>query len=128
MMRVDIALWIAAGIVAAASLGAALNKLLVSREKLLENPQMGWAEGFTQTQIKLIAIPELAGAIGLILPQATGTAEVLTPLAACGIIALQLGAMRTHAKRGEMQMVAINLVLIGLSAFVAIGRFAGWGE
>ena len=124
----DVALWIAAGLVAAASLGAALNKLFVPREKLLENPQMRWAEEFDQTQIRLIAIPELAGAIGLILPQATGVAPVLTPLAACGIIALQLGAMRSHARRREVQMIAVNCVLIGLAAFVAIGRFAGWGE
>lgn len=124
----NLALWIAAGVVAAASLGAALNKLLVPREKLLANPRMAWAQDFTQGQIRLIAVPELAGAIGLILPQATDVLPVLTPLAACGIVALQLGAMRTHAKRREAQMIAINLVLIALAAFVAVGRFAGWGE
>ncbi len=128
MMRVDIALWIASAIVAVASLGAALNKLLVPREKLLQNPQMGWAERFTETQIKLIALPELAGAIGLVLPQATGVLPWLTPLAACGIIALQLGAMRIHLQRGESQMVAVTATMIALAAFVAIGRFAGWGE
>ena len=124
----DIALWIAAGIVAAASLAASLNKLLVSREKLLENPQMAWAEDFTDRQIKLIAVPELLGAIGLILPEATDVLPVLTPVAALGIVALQLGAMRSHVKRREVQMIAVNCMLIGLALFVAVGRFAGWGE
>lgn len=112
----NLALWIAAGVVAAASLGASFNKLLVPREKLLANPRMAWAQDFTQGQIRLIAVPELAGAIGLILPQETDVLPVLTPLAACGIVALQLGAMRTHAKRREVQMIAINLVLITLAA------------
>jgi hypothetical protein len=125
---VDIALWVAAGIVGAASLAASLNKLLVPREKLLSNPQMAWAEDFTQSQIRLIAVAELAGAIGVILPQATGVLPVLTPLAACGIIALQLGALRMHAKRHETMNIAINLFMIALAVFVAVGRFAGWGE
>ena len=128
MMRVDIALWIAAVIVAVASLGAALNKLLVPREKLLQNPQLQWAEEFTQQQLRLISIPELAGAVGLVLPQATGVLPWLTPLAACGIVALQLGALRMHVRRRETTLVLVVLVMIALAAFVAIGRFAGWGE
>ena|SRR5688500_4851473 len=124
----DLALWIAAGVVAAASFGAAVNKLVVPREKLLANPQMAWAQDFTQSQIRLIAVAEMAGAIGLVLPHATDVLPILTPVAACGIVALQLGAMRNHAKRRETQMIAINSVLIALAVFVAVGRFAGWGE
>lgn len=124
----NLALWIAAGLLAAVSAGAGVNKLVTPREKLLENPMMGWASGFTQSQIRLVAVAELAGAIGVILPEAADVAPILTPLAACGLAALQLGALTTHTKRREWQVVALNLFLIALAAFVAVGRFAGWGE
>jgi hypothetical protein len=120
----DIALWVAAGLLAAASAAAALNKLLVPRDKLLQNPQMAWAGDFSQQQIRLISVAELAGAIGVILPWALDTARVLTPLAAIGLILLQAGALKTHLKRGETQMYVINALLIGCGAFVAVGRFA----
>lgn len=124
----DIALWIAAGLLGAISAAAGVNKLVNPREKLLENPQMGWAEHFTQTQIRLVASAELAGAVGVILPEAFDVATVLTPLAACGLAGLQLGALLTHLRRKEWQIVALNLFIIALAVFVAVGRFAGWGD
>jgi hypothetical protein len=121
---VNTALWIAAALIGAASAGAALNKLVVPRDKLLANPQMAWANDFTQQQIRLIALAELAGAIGVIVPWALDIAPILTPLAAVGLVLLQAGAVRTHLKRRETQMMAINSVLIALAIFVAVGRFA----
>ena len=117
-------LWIAAGLLAAASTAAALNKLLVPREKLLRNPQMAWANDFSDQQIRLISVAELTGAIGVIVPWAVDVAPVLTPLAAVGLALLQGGALRTHLKRREAQVMAINAVLIALAIFVAVGRFA----
>ncbi len=122
-VRMDIALWIAAGLLAAASAAAAVNKLVVPREKLIANPQMAWATDFTQTQIRLIASAELAGAIGLIVPRAVDVLPWLSPLAAVGLVLLQLGAAATHARRGEKQVLPINGLLIALGVFVAVGWF-----
>jgi hypothetical protein len=36
-------------------------------------------------------------------------------------VLLMAGAVVTHLRRGEMQPVAVNLVFLGLSAFVAWG-------
>jgi hypothetical protein len=66
---------------------------------------------------------EVLGAIGLIVPLLTGILPWLTPLAAIGLVLTMLGAMATHLRRGENQMLAVNLVLL-LAAFVAYGRFA----
>ncbi len=84
---------------------------------------MGWAEDFSEPAIKRIGALEMLGVFGLILPQATGRAEILTPIAACGLILLQLGALATHVRRGELRMLIINVPLILALAYVAVGRF-----
>jgi hypothetical protein len=120
----NLILWIAAGILAAVSLGAGVNKLVVPRDKLLANPQMAWANDFSQQTIRLVAVAEVLGAVGVIAPWLLDIAKVLTPLAAIGLALLQVGALVTHAKRSEYQLIAVNSVLIALAVFVAVGRFA----
>ena len=73
---------------------------------------------------RFIGFAELAGAIGVILPIALDILPWLTPLAAIGLAAIQVLAIGFHARRGETrQTIAFNLVLLGLSLFVAIGLF-----
>lgn len=118
------ALWIVAGILAAANLAAGAFKLVAPYDKIVSNPNLTWAEDFSPNQVRGIGLAELLGAAGLILPWATGIAEVLTPVAAIGIAALQAGAFVTHARRRETKNLPVNLVLIALAVFVAVGRFA----
>jgi len=73
--------------------------------------------------VKAIGFVEVVGALGLILPQATGIAETLTPLAACGLIVFQLFAFLTHARRKEYSNLPINVVFAAAAVFVAVGRF-----
>jgi hypothetical protein len=123
---VNVALWVAAIVAAAVSLGAAVNKLVVPKDKLMQQGAgTRWAEDFTAGQIKAMGAVEAVGAIGLILPQATGIAPVLTPIAAVGLILLQLGAAATHLRRHETFMLPVNAIMIALLLFVAVGRFAG---
>jgi uncharacterized membrane protein YphA (DoxX/SURF4 family) len=84
---------------------------------------MGWTEDYSGGQVKTIGTLEVLGAIGLILPAALGIAEVLTPLAAVGLALTMVGAAVVHAKRGEGQMIPVNVVLGGLAIFVAVMRF-----
>jgi hypothetical protein len=121
----SIALWIVAGLLAVAYLGSGGMKLATAYDKLTSNPNMAWARDFSPSAVKGIGAAEILGAAGLILPQATGIAAVLTPVAASGLVLLQLGAMVTHARRKEYRPLPINIVLALLAAFVAIGRFAG---
>lgn len=73
----NITLWILAGVLAAAFLASALAKLQ-PREKLIAGG-FTWAEDYSSTQVKLIGLVEAAGAVGLVLPAAVGTMEVLSP-------------------------------------------------
>ena len=118
----DTALWIVQALLALAFGMAGLMKLTQPKEKLAG--QMAWVEDFSPTTVKLIGALELLGAIGLIVPLLTGILPWLTPLAAVGLVLTMLGAMATHLRRHENQMLLPNLVLLLLAAFVAYGRFA----
>lgn len=66
----------------------------------------------------------MLGAVGLILPQVTGIAPFLPPVAALDLAALQVGAMITHVRRKETSVLPVNLVLLVAALFVAVARFA----
>ncbi|RSM90522.1 DoxX family protein [Kibdelosporangium aridum] len=117
----NVALWIVQGVLAAAYLAAGLMKATQPREKLA--PNMGWVEDFSPGQVKAIGVIEALGAIGLVLPWATGIAEVLTPVAAAGFVVVQILAMVVHVRRNEYKNLPVNVILLLLAFFVAIGRF-----
>lgn len=117
----NIALWIVQGLLAAVFLMAGGLKASRPKEKLIE--KMASMEDLSAGQIKTIGILELLAAVGLILPQVTQILPILTPLAAVGLILTMIGAAITHLRRGEIQAISMNIVLLFLAAFVAYGRF-----
>jgi hypothetical protein len=119
----NIALWIVAGLLAAAFLAGGAVKMIQPREKLAASG-MGFAEDFSPGAVKAIGAVEVLAAIGLILPAALDIAPVLVPLAAVGVILLMAGAIVTHVRRHEAaQALPVNLLLIALSVLVVWGRF-----
>jgi DoxX-like family len=119
----NLALWIAAGALAAVLLVAATNKLVIPREKLASVPGGGWVEDFSPGALTAISVLEILGAAGLILPVVTGIAPVLVPVAATGTALLFAGAVATRLRRGETLTIAVDLVYLAAAAFVAWGRF-----
>ena len=118
----NIALWIAAGVLALAFLAAGALKLSQPREKLTE--RMGWVEDFSDAQVRAIGGLEVLGAIGVIVPGILKIVPVLVPLAATGLAITMVGAIVVHARRGEVKdSLVANLVLLALAVFVAWGRF-----
>jgi uncharacterized membrane protein YphA (DoxX/SURF4 family) len=117
----NVVLWILAGLLAVAFLGAGLTKVFQPKEKLAAT--MGWVEDFSPGTVKLIGVLEVLAAIGLVLPAALDIVPVLVPLAAVGLVALMIGAALTHARRKETPMIVANLVLLVLAAVVVWGRF-----
>ncbi|MFZ1165433.1 DoxX family protein [Mycobacterium sp.] len=125
----NIAVWIASGLLAAAYLFVGGTKLLTPRERLAENPSMaGAAEAMSATSIKLIGGVEVAGALGLILPWLTGIAPILTPAAAVGLALLQVGAAVFHGRRAEYSKWLVNAVFLALATFIAAARTAEVGR
>ena len=120
----NIALWIAAGLLAVAFLAAGLTKLTQPKEKLA--PRMPWVEDFGSGAVKAIGAAEVLGAIGVVLPGITKIAPILVPLAATGLALVMVGAIVVHLRRGEKQALGANLVLLALAVFVAWGRFGAF--
>ena len=121
----NIALWIAAGLLAVAFLAAGLMKITGKREQMIE--RMPWVADFSQGQVKAIGAVEVLGAIGLILPALTGIAPVLVPLAATGLAITMVLAAVMHLRRGDgAASVVPNIVLFALAVFVAWGRFGAY--
>jgi hypothetical protein len=118
----NVALWIVAGVLAAAFLAAGAMKLSQPRKKLADSG-MGWVEDFSDGAVKGIGALEVLGALGLILPAALNIAPVLVPVAATGLALVMVGAVITHARRREPQLIVVNVVLLALAAVVAWGRF-----
>jgi hypothetical protein len=115
-------LWAIQACLAAAFLFAGGTKLAKDRAALLADSRMAWANDFSPSQIRLIGLAEVLGAIGLIAPRATHTLPVLTVIAAASLAVLMIGAAFTHLRRHEPGTPALTLA--ALSAAVAIGRFA----
>jgi putative oxidoreductase len=85
--------------------------------------QMAWVEAVPPLMVRFIGLAELTGALGVILPAATGIRPALTPLAALGLATIMVLAASFHTVRGEFGALPINMVLGGLAAFVAWGRW-----
>lgn len=118
----NIALWIIAGLLAAAFFAAGVMKLTQPKEKLAESG-LAWTEDFSLSTVKAIGALEVLAAIGLILPALFDVVPVLVPLAATGLVLVMLGAVVVHTRRKESSAIGVNAVLLVLAAAVAIGRF-----
>jgi hypothetical protein len=124
-MLMNVVLWILQGLLSATILFAGATKVIRGKEKLREEPRMAWVEDFSDKTVRRIGRLEVAAAHGLVLPWVLWPPDVLTPIAALGVVAIMLGAMYTHRRRGEMQQFAGNVVIGVVALVVAIGRFGG---
>ncbi|HWM37392.1 MAG TPA: DoxX family protein [Streptomyces sp.] len=119
----NLALWIAAGLLAAVALTGGITKTFVPKEKLAAANGGGWTGDAGIGFVKTLGVLEILAAAGLILPAVLGIAPVLVPVTAVCWVLLMVGAMITHGRRGESRFVALNLIYLALAAFIAWGRF-----
>ena len=122
---VNIALWVVQILLALVYLAAGGIKVARPREQLVASGNFTWMEDTSNGGVKAIGAVEILGALGLIHPELTGIAPILTPIAAVGLLVVQIGAIRVHLTRNERQPLPANGILLLLAAFVAVGRFLG---
>ena len=120
-----IAYWIVAGLLALAYLAAGAVKTFRSPDALVA-AGIGWAKDVPLSAVRAIGVVEVLGAVGLILPPLTGIAPILAPIAAIGLVLVQLGAVVFHLRRGEAKVVPMNLVLLMLAVAAAVLGFIVW--
>lgn len=92
-----------------------------SKERLIASGQTGVVV-LSEPMIRFTAACEIVGAVGVIAPEATDVAPVLTPIAATGLGVMMVLAAGVHTKLREPRNVATNMILLALCVFVAVGR------
>ncbi len=100
---------------------APVLKISMAKDKLIASGQTGVAP-FPLPVIRMTAACELLAVLGLLLQPLTGIAQVLTPIAALGLVIVMLGATASHLSlREPLQAGATTLILL-ICVFVAVGR------
>jgi uncharacterized membrane protein YphA (DoxX/SURF4 family) len=111
------ALWIVQGLLALLFLFAGVMKLLMPMDELAKEA------GMPGPFLKFIAVAEVLGAIGLILPGLLRSRPGLTPLAAAGLVIIMIGATVVSLVSGGIVMALSPFVVGLLAVFVAYGRW-----
>ncbi|WP_439402052.1 DoxX family protein [Bradyrhizobium sp. DASA03068] len=115
-----IGFWAAQVVLSFVFISAGLVKLTTPIPQLAA--MMPWAGQYSETFVRTIALVDLAGGIGILLPALTRILPRLTVLAALGCAVLQVIALVFHLSRGEAEVAPLNIVLLALSLFVLWGR------
>lgn len=115
-----VGLWIVQSLLSLLFVGTAVWKLVTPIPKLAA--MIPWAGQVSPAFLDFTAAADLAGGLGILLPSLTRIKPGLAVWAALGCVALQLSAIVFHVSRGEAANTPFNVVLVGLSAFVAWGR------
>jgi len=121
---VNLALWIAAGLLAVIALVGGVTKTFVPKEKLAAQRGGEWTGHASAGFVRTLGVLELLAAAGLILPAALDIAPVMVPVTAVCWILLMIGAMITHGRLGQFTLVLGNALYLAVAAFIAVGRFA----
>ncbi len=119
MTGLDIALWVATGLLAAMYLMAGLMKAKDPVKAQEMGPVLAAKEPST---LRTIGILEILGAIGVILPVALDILPWIAAVAAVGLALIQLLAIPQHIKLQDTKGLPFNVVLLALALFVALGR------
>lgn len=116
----NIVLWVIQGWLGFTFLIAGGVKLAKSREALLRLQGMAYVADRSDTEMKLIGLAEVLGAVGLVIPGLLQTLRMLTPIAALCLAVLMAGAVVVHRRRGEPAVV--SGALLALCLIVAVAR------
>lgn len=107
-----IALWVVTGILAVMFVAAGSMKVVKPYAEV--RGKMEWVETVSPPQLKGIGALEVLGALGMVLPAATGIASWLTPIAAFGLFGMMVVAAALHMRRKESATPSIVLGIIAL--------------
>jgi len=116
--QLDLVLWSVQAFLALFFLGA-------GAPKILGRGMERWT-GFSEMprgQVVFIGIVEVLGALGLVLPMATGSLPWLTPLAAVGLAIIVLMAAGFHLRADERLNAVETVLWASIAGVIAIGRW-----
>ncbi len=114
----NIALWVLQALLAGLFLMAGSTKLFAYDKYKAQAGAGAVGKGLAA----FIGASEIAGALGLVLPRATGVLMVLTPVAAFALGLVMVLAVGYHIRLKDAAHAPVPLVLLVLSLVVGLGR------
>jgi putative oxidoreductase len=122
----NVALWAIQVLLALLFLLVGVMKLATPYEALAASAD--WVRFLPPWLVLFIGVAEVAGALGIVLPAATGIRRELTPLAAGGLALIMVLATLFLVSVGQAALAPPNLVILALALIVVYGRRAdlGW--
>jgi hypothetical protein len=112
-----VALWIVTVFAAIAFFGTGSLKAFVPKPRL-RSMGLAWTDDFSVPAIRLLGVAELAGAVGLIVPLATGILPLLSPIAALCLAILMIGAISVHVRRRENFAPSLVMLIVSIASAV----------
>ncbi|MCW2758249.1 MAG: DoxX-like family [Nocardioidaceae bacterium] len=119
----NVALWIATGLLAVVALVGGVTKVAVPKERLAAQHGGEWTAQAGAGFVRTLGALEVLAAVGLVLPALVDVAPVMVPVTATCWVLLMIGAMITHGRLGQIGFVLVNVGYLALAAFIAWGRF-----
>ena len=116
----SIALWVTQVVLCVLFAGTGLWKLTTPIPELAA--KFPWMGQVSPAFLRVTAVFDLLGGLGVLLPTATRIAPRLTIWAALGCALLQISAIVFHVSRGEAANTPFNFLLVALALFVFWGR------
>ena len=116
--RMHIALWLVQAIVAFIFGMAGFTKTF---QPAKAHAAFDWDKEAPVSFIRFIGIPEILGAIGIIVPYATGILPFLTAWTALGFAVIMVLAIIVHARHRDTRGIIMNVVFFVLSLAVTYG-------
>jgi len=116
MKKSNVMLWTVQGLLAVLFLFAGISKLVMPLD------QMAGPVALPGFFLRFLGVAETLGAIGLILPALLKIRPALTPVAACGLVIIMIGATVITVIGGPAAMALIPLMVGLLAGTVAYGR------
>ena len=118
----NLALWIATGLLAVVALAGGISKTFLPKEKLDAHPE-SWTGGASKGFVKTLGVLELLAAVGLVLPAVIDIAPEMVPVTAVCWALLMVGATITHVRLGQVKLSMLTSVYLALAVLIAWGRF-----
>lgn len=119
---ITISLWIVQSLLGAMFIMTGAMKLSQPIAEL--SAMLPWTKDIPEMFVRLIGSFEILGGIGLIFPGMFRIKPILTPVAAVGIVLVQVSAVVFHISRGEMSILGMNFFVIVVALFIAWGRLS----
>jgi hypothetical protein len=118
---VNVLLWVGQAVICGSLCIGGLMKLTMPIAKISQI--FPWTGQVSKPFLRFIGVVDLAGGLGILLPELTSILPWLTVLAAIGCIMLQALAIGFHVRRNEASQTPFNFFLLALCGFVLWGRW-----